>query len=71
MVGVHKPGGGSGHSLAHGALHYGVCAVGEGRAVLSDGAVNKSKMLKWVKMCYTGDWSWAKINVLIAGLLQQ
>ena len=58
VVGVHQPGGGPGHPLADCPLHDGVCAVREGWAVLSDWAVNKSKMLKWVTMCY---WSPGRI----------
>ena len=59
MVGVHEPGGGPRHPLAHRPLHDGVSAVGEGGAVLPDGAVNEPEVLKWIKFemefCYSNN----------------
>ena len=76
VVGVHEPGGGPGHPLADCPLHDGVSAVRKSGAVLPNRAVNESQVLKWFTRCYwKTDWSWKniwpKINVLIAGLLQQ
>ena len=76
VVGVHQPGGGPRHALADRPLDDGVRAVGEGRAMLPDRAVNESQVLKWFTGCYwKTDWTrsniWPRINVLIAGLLQQ
>ena len=47
MVAVPQQTAGSGGSLAHGPLHDGVSAVGEGWAVLPDGAVDEPKVLKY------------------------
>ena len=76
VVGVHEPGGGPGHPLADRPLHDGVSAVRKCGAVLPYWTVNKAEVLKWFTRCYwKTDWSWKniwpKINVLIAGLLQQ